>query len=323
MLLLEGFADSGPAVVLDVLRAANALVKRAGGRPPFRVALLSQRRGSAVSGSGTRVSTHGRWQDAHRFDVVVVPGRWLEGAEALPQWLRRPDVARAAAVVRSLHRRGVSLAASCGGSFILAEAGVLDGRSATTTWWTAEVFRRRYPRVRLDVERALVVDGTVLTAGAVFAAADLALALVTRAGGPALAQQCARVLLLDGHVAQTPYALLRQATQPGLPHQAEAWVRRHVAEAPSVRALAKAMAMSERTLARHLRAALGLSPLEFIRRVRLEVATHLLESTTLAVDEVAARVGYEESATLRKLFRSVLGRSPREVRQGSKVLFAS
>ncbi|MFT3708855.1 MAG: helix-turn-helix domain-containing protein [Archangium sp.] len=318
ILLLDGFTDSGPAITLDVLRAANALVRR----KLFRVALLSERGGSARAASGSRVTTQGRWRDASRFETVLVPGRWAESAEDLPRWLARPETRRAANLVRSLHRKRQSLGASCGGTFLLAEAGVLDGRTATTTWWAAEVFRERFPRVQLDVDRALVIDGHVATAGAVFAAADLALSMVTRVGGPELAQQVARVLLLDGHVAQTPYVMLRQSTQRGLAQNAEAWVRQHVAEAPSVVELAKAMKLSERSLARHLHASVGLSPVAFMQRVRLEVATHLLETTSLAVEEVSERVGYAESATLRKLFRSVLHTSPKEVRTRARVLHA-
>lgn len=316
IVLLDGFTDSGPAITLDVLRAANALARR----KLFRVALLSERGHSARAASGSRVTTRGRWRDAFRYDTVVIPGRWAESPQALPRWLLEPPTKRAVALVSALHRKKRQLAASCGGTFVLAEAGVLDGRTATTTWWAAEVFRERFPRVQLDVDRALVVDGKVLTAGAVFAAADLALSLVTRVGGPVLAQQVARVLLLDGHVAQTPYVLLRQATQPGLAHQAEAWVRKHVADAPSVAELARAMKLSERTLARQLRAAVGLSPVAFMQRVRLEVATQLLETTSVAVEEISVRVGYAESATLRKLFRSVLRTSPREVRARARVL---
>ena len=198
----------------------------------------------------------------------------------------------------------------------MAAAGLLDGRKATTTWWLADVLRARYPCVDVTEHQTLIVDGTLLCAGTVFAMADLALAVVARVAGPILAHQCMKVLLLDEHPSQAPYMALRQTTtdEPGL-REAEAYARRHLARGVSVSQLARAAGMSTRTFARRVEAALGTTPLGFIQRLRLETATHLLETSPLSLSEIATRVGYRDAGTLRRLLRDKLDVAPRQLRR--------
>jgi transcriptional regulator GlxA family with amidase domain len=126
------------------------------------------------------------------------------------------------------------------------------------------------------------------------------------------------VLLLDRHASQAPYMVLRDLVrEEPLVQAAERWVRRHLTDAVSVERLARAVGASPRTLARRLEARLGTTPLGFIHRIRLEAATHLLESSSQSLDEVAASVGYRDAGTLRRLIRRKLGTTPRELRQST------
>ncbi|HEX8395045.1 MAG TPA: DJ-1/PfpI family protein, partial [Longimicrobium sp.] len=192
VMVLAGAMPSSVAITLDVIATANRL-RAVEDRPP----LFAPR----VSGSGRRMAaglvdeTPGAEGGA---DLVVVPGLGATTEAELRERMDRPDAATAVRVLRKAAERGAEVAASCSSVFLLAHAGLLDGRRATTTWWLAPVFARMFPRVRLDVDAMVVADGPVTTAGAAMAQLDLMLALVTRHGGPALAGRCARYLLLDG-----------------------------------------------------------------------------------------------------------------------------
>jgi transcriptional regulator GlxA family with amidase domain len=229
--------------------------------------------------------------------------------------LDRPDAAAVGAELLAAADRGAIAGASCTGTFMLAATGLLDHRTVTTTWWLAGVFRRTFPLVRLEVARALTVDGTVLCAGSVLAIADLAFAVISRTAGPSLARSSSQVLLLDTHPSQAPYmALEHLRIDDPLVRDAERWVDRNLSEPFSIPDLARGVGTSTRTLARRLDAALGVGPSGFVEGIRLRLARHLLETTTLPLEQVAARVGYSDTGTLRRMLRRRLGRTPRDLR---------
>ena len=196
------------------------------------------------------------------------------------------------------------LAASCASTFLLAETGLLDGRRATTTWWFAPLFRQRYPAVELLTEQMVVADWPIATAGAAMAQMDLMLAIVDRFAGPGLAKACANYLLLGGRRSQAPFmAITFLASQDPKIARAEKWVRDNIARDFAIEELAKSVALAPRTFARRVSATCGISPIQFVQRIRLETARFLLETTRLPVDEIARRVGYAEPSTLRRLIR--------------------
>ncbi|MCU0700479.1 MAG: helix-turn-helix domain-containing protein [Myxococcaceae bacterium] len=304
VLVLDRVTDSGVSVALDVLRAANALVTRAGQKPPFVVEAHAWRGRSVTTAAGLRLRVHADFEQAERCDVLLVPGCWLEQPADVTRFLDRADVEACGALLARAHRRGAVVGSSCSGAFVVAHAGLLDGRHATTTWWLGPEFRRRFPAVTLDETRSLVREGRLLSAGTVFAMADLSLALVAQAAGPTVARQVMRVLLLDAHASQGPYMALTQlaADDPRV-RAVEAWVRRHLSEPFSIAQVARAVGLSPRTLARRLDESLGLSPIAFVQRLRVEQATQLLETTRLPFEQVALRVGYGDAGTLRRLLR--------------------
>jgi transcriptional regulator GlxA family with amidase domain len=315
LLVLDGVTDSGVSVALDVLRAANALRRREGRRDAFDVKVLSKGGRAVTTAAGLRLGVHGAWTRARRCDVLLVPGCWVETPGEVAALLARKDVEACTALLQAGAKRGAVVGASCTGAFVLAAAGLLDGRRATTTWWLGSELRKRFPRVEVDDAQSLVSEGQVLSAGTVFAMADLALALVARWAGPTIARRVTKVLLLDTHTSQGPYMVLTQVAndEPAV-RAAEAWVRRNLSRPGSVGQLARAVGLSPRTLARRLDASLGLSPIGFIRRIRLETAAQLFETSRLSLDEVARRVGYEDAGTLRRLMRRELGRTPKQLR---------
>lgn len=297
VLELPGCMASSAAITHDVLATANRIggAKRA---PPFAVTTL------ACGPRGARGGLGGA-------DLVIVPGLGAAAAEDLDATLAGPACRRAAALLAEARAAGSALAAACASTFLLAEAGLLDGRRATTTWWLAPAFRRRYPKVELVPERIVVADWPVATAGAAMAQMDLMLAVVGRFAGASLARACARYLLLDERRSQAPFmAIGWLAGQDPKLAQAEAWVRANIGRDFAIDELAAALALGPRTLARRLAATCGLSPIQFVQRLRIERARHLLETTRLPVDEIARRVGYAEPSTLRRLIRRDTARAP-------------
>ncbi|HEX4340626.1 MAG TPA: helix-turn-helix domain-containing protein [Polyangiaceae bacterium] len=318
ILIADGFTDSGLSVGLDVFRCANAIAQRSGRLAPFKVTVVSANGGRVRAASGMVVEPTRSLRSAARADVVLAPGFWVEDTAQLDAALERDDMRRLIGALGAAHARGAIVGSSCAGAFLLAEAGVLDGLAATTTWWLAPHLKRRRPKIRVDAARALVVEGRVVSAGAVFAQADLALHLVTRFAGPSLSRRCARLLLLDEHPSQAPYmAIGYLSTTDASVERAEAWIREHLAEDFDVALVARRAGTSPRTLARRLAGAVGLSPIGFVQRLRVEAAVQLLRTTRLSFEEIGRRVGYSDANALRRLIRRETSSTPRELRRVS------
>lgn len=180
---------------------------------------------------------------------------------------------------------------------------MLDGLTATTSWWLGPVFRARYPEVRLDADRALVSCDGVTTAGAALAHIDLALSIVM-SRSPAVGDLVCRHLLLDTRPSQAMYAMpALMAGHHPLVAAFERWVRSHLGGPVTIADGARALAVSERTLQRSVARTLGMSPGDLVQELRIEEATRLLRTTALSVEAVATRVGYRNAATLRQLIR--------------------
>ncbi|MFO0624761.1 MAG: helix-turn-helix domain-containing protein [Polyangiales bacterium] len=318
-LVMDGVSDGSLGVGLDVVDAA-ARVADAGrvAHPPTRGALtqrvLSVDGEPVRSGAGRPIAVDGALRRARLRpgDVLVVPGLSATTERGLDRLLARRDVTEAAALLGSRGAAGVCVAASCSATFVLAASGRLDGREATTTWWLAGAFARRFPAVGLRAERMVVESGGALTAGSAFAHADLMLALLARVAGPTLAQTVARYLVLDARPAQSRYMVLEHLrTDDASVRAVERFVGENLHRQLTLDELARAGATSTRTLARRVRAALGMTPLALAQKIRMQHAVHLLDTTRASVDEVAARVGYADAAAFRRVFRKVVGESPR------------
>jgi len=301
--LPDGMASSF-AIALDALRAANVLSTRAGRRAPFEI-------GSVKVARTPRC-------EFEAGDVVIVPGMGGFSEADVAARLSTPMVRRAVRLVGEARSAGATVAGSCAGTFILAEAGLLAGRRATTTWWLAPTFRKRYPDVELCAEQVVVADWPIATAGAAMAQMDLMLAVIAKFAGTRTAEDCARYLLFDRRESQVPYmAMAFLAGQDERIARAESWLRRNIAREITMDDLAAAAGMTPRTFARRLHVVCGMSPVRFAQRIRSEVATVLLETTSLSIDEIAQRVGYAEPSTLRRLLRRETSHPPSRLRRSA------
>ncbi|GGV43593.1 GlxA family transcriptional regulator [Streptomyces spectabilis] len=246
-------------------------------------------------------------------DTVVVPASHELGP-VYEEGRLTDELAAALAHVRP----GTRMVSICTGGYVLAAAGLLDGRPATTHWAHAEHFQRLHPRIEVDADVLFIDDGDVLTSAGVAAGLDLCLHVVRRDHGAAVANEVARSTVVPPHRdgGQAQY-VQRPVPEPQLATTttARAWALGRLHEPLQLRDLAEQEAMSVRTFTRRFREEVGVSPGQWLTRQRVERARHLLESTSLSVDRVARESGFGTAQSMRQHLQSVLGVTPTAYRR--------
>ena len=313
ILVLEGLFDTGLTVLLDAFSLANKFsAGQMGGTPHFDVSIVGMRK-RVRTAQGLIVPVQAVTAGLTP-DWVVVPALSTGTPEQLVPALGRADVRSARAQLLKWHAEGARIAASCIGTFLLAETGLLDHQEATTTWWLGPLFRQRYPNVLLDESRMLVPSDVGVTAGAAMGHLDLALWLIRRAS-PELAAVVSRYLLADIRSLQAPYIIPNHLAQADpLILGFEKWARDHLKSGFSLQDAAGALATSARSLQRRCQEVLGKSPLAYFQDLRVERAQSLLHGSGMDIEAIAAEVGYVDGATLRTLLRQRLGKGVRDLR---------
>ena len=317
VLALEGVMLSSVASAIDTLRVAQTLATIRAPNTSLRLdTVVFGARGQRAIRTSSGMELHGLVDPPADLDVLLVPGLLHASPRDLFQrsLAMQPEIA----LLRELQLRGVQLAATCSGTVLLAESGLLDGHRATCSWWLAAAFRTQYPAVRLEPDAMVVEDRGVLTAGGASSIQPLLLRLIARAGGEELAQQTARMLLIDPErQSQAPYVsdALMQKPRSSLSEKAEKFLMHQLHEDISVAQLAEVCGTSERSLLRHFRSRLGVTPQAHIQHLRVERAKALLESTHLSFEEIVERCGYSDSASFRKLFKRATAITPGDYRE--------
>lgn len=318
ILVVPGAYAASVALTQNMLQAAVALAPHCN-LPPPRWRVVSPDGGAVTLTGGMSIATvRMPVRASPDTSTWVVPGLGVDSPSDVAARLSSPTAHKAALRLGRHVAGGGAVAASCSAVFLLQAADLLRGRRATTSWWLASELRRLQPDCKVDADRMVVSDGLVTTAGAAFAQTDLMLHLIRVRFSAALADAVGKVLLIDGRQAQSRFMVpsmlaggneligrLTQFIESALPHP------------PSVSGLADAFAMSHRTLARHVRAATGQSPLSLIQAVRLSRARMLIENSRMSVDQVAQEVGYVDATALRRLMRQAAGANPSAFRSGA------
>jgi transcriptional regulator GlxA family with amidase domain len=314
----DGILASGVAGSIDVFTAANAVWAdksgiRLGTSPLFGWRIESLDGKPVHTASGQIVNVDGPISARTTADAVIVTAPFVVDIE---RFFDRPDALQPMfSALRRQHERGALLASYCTGSFILAEAGLLDGGVATTHWAKAKVFARRYPEVDLRVSEILTEQNRILCSGAVTTSLNLALRLVEQFAGTDVAVATGKMMLIDtNRVSQSSYATMPDQPQhsDALVARAQRWMEKSLSHGFSLTELARYLAVSERTLNRRFKEAVGEAPLHYLQSLRVDVAKRLLETRGLKVDAVSERVGYGDLSTFRRLFKRETGLSPRE-----------
>jgi transcriptional regulator GlxA family with amidase domain len=304
VLVLDGFQPLDVIGPVDVFASASAEVPRA-----YRVELVGPTDGDSVtSHSGVRLGVSPLPEPPPRHDTLLIPGG--EGARAadadVVDWVVRAS------------RNATRTVSVCTGAYLLAAAGLLDHRRATTHWDWCEELAEGYPDVHVEPDPVFVRDGQVWTSAGVTAGIDLALALVEDDLGPGVALAVARELVVflkrPGGQAQFSSALSAQPAARPVLREVQAWIAGHLTEDLSVAALAERTVMSERSFARTFRHEVGQTPGAYVEALRVEQARALLEDGAPSLEAVAQSSGFASAEVLRRAFRRRIGISPADYR---------
>ena len=314
ILLLNGCYSSTALAPIEVFHSAGRLWNELTGNatePRFRVTVASLD-GMPVESPYSLGLVPGTSVEAvDHSDLVVVPASGLdldaqfERHHALFDWLHR------------WRDRGTYIASICSGAAYLAEAGLLDGHEATTHWGAADAFAKRYPRVRWRPNVFVTEDRRLLCSGGVYAAIDLSLYLVDKFCGHEVAVKTAKALLVDmPRTHQSGYALLPQsrAHDDARIREAETYMKRNFARDLPIELLAAQLNMSPRNFIRRFKAATGQVPGKYLQILRISIAREMLEDGARSVQAISSRVGYEDVAFFRALFKRLTGMTPAEYR---------
>lgn len=308
--LFPGFQVLDVAGPLAVFEAASHFAGRAGG---YTASLVSCDGGPVTSSAGVAMQSR-PLSAARRPDTLLVPG----GAGT-----REGDVdRRLAEYLRACAERSRRVTSVCTGAFLLARAGLLDGRQATTHWRYAGRLARRHPEVKVSADRIWVNDGKFWTSAGVCAGIDLALALVTEDFGRTVARRSARevVVYYQRPGGQSQFSTVEELCDAsGRFAPLLAWIRANVARPLRVEDLAARMAMSPRNFARRFREEVGLTPARVVSQIRLEVARTLVETTRQPIARVARNTGFGDSETMRRAFVRRFGQPPRALRTATSL----
>ncbi|HEY8005098.1 MAG TPA: GlxA family transcriptional regulator [Phenylobacterium sp.] len=281
------------------------------GSEPYSLDLLAAGGGEVASSSGVRMLARPLGDDP--YDTLLVSGgngtRRLAELSETVDWLRRraPGVRRVASV--------------CSGSYLLAEAGLLDGRRATTHWERSDDFARRYPKIRLEADRIFVREGEIWTSAGITAGIDLALALIEEDLGAGVAKRTAQQLVVHqrrpGGQSQFS-ALLDMGGVHGRFAGLMDWIRERLEEPLSVERLADRAAMSPRHFARAFTAETGVTPAKAVERLRLEAARARVEAGHEPIDRVAEAAGFRDPERMRRAFLRAFGQPPQALRRAAR-----
>ncbi len=308
----DGALASAITGIIDLFRLAGVTWARIHDETPealFQTRLLTQHGDPCRCINGMTLLADGSWNSPTLppADIVIVPTIGAPIAEVL---------AKNADLVAWLAGQNQSprlLASNCTGAFLLAEAGLLDGREATTHWGFSNQFRQRYPQVHCRPEKLVTVDGDIACAGGGMAWWDLGVYLVERYAGPEASRQLAKAFVIDaGRTSQAPYSALQakryHADTTVLALQD--WMDRHFTETLALSELARQAGLSERSLLRRFKAATGDTPNTYLQLLRVEHARHHLETSRRPIDEIINTVGYEDVSSFSRLFRKHTGLAP-------------
>lgn len=316
ILALPGSMKSAVAGFCDMFWLANEVIAQqpdGEGISAFEAVIITAEGTPVPDAQGRLIDADGSFTTGGNFDLVIVSGMKLDEQ-------KRPvspaAVHEAGEWLRGQHSQGAMLAGACAGGLVLAEAGVLNGRTCTTTWWLYHTFRQRYPLSKPVWGKALVQDARIITSGGPLSWVDLALHIIRLHAGQKLARLTADMAVADSQpLSQQVYAPagFLNSVHPMI-MKAEHIVR-YENPAITVEQLARALNMTTRTLHRKMAEEMNESPKNFLTRMRIEKAMRLLEQPGNVIGQIAEACGYADDTAFRRAFAGVTGMSPGQYRR--------
>lgn len=265
---------------------------------------------------GMPLPLQSRLSEVTRTDVLIIPSLYLLN----PEWPTDPYPELTEWIIH-MHRQGSLICSACTGAMLLAETGLLDGYEATQHWAFEALFRRHFPKVRLNIGKVLLTTGAserIVMSGASAAWHDLVLHLIRRYASPQAARTIAKFFLLNSHLdGQAPYIMFQENRRhgDGLILTAQQWLLQHSDRPRPLERAQQASGLAPRTFNRRFHQATGLSPIHYLQQLRIARAKAELEGTDDPVDEISWRVGYEDPAFFRRLFKRITGMTPGRYRR--------
>jgi transcriptional regulator GlxA family with amidase domain len=295
---------AGPISVFEIA------ARSAGKLPSIKVIAVTP--GVVRSSSGAEMFARGI-RPAGAITTLIVAGGWGVRTAARCQ--------KTLNFVRAMEKRGVRVGSVCSGAYILAEAGILNGRRATTHWQRTQHFLKTYPKVKLEPDRIFVRDGNIWSSAGITAGIDLALAMAAEDFGDDVAQQTARQLVLHERRAggQSQFSSLLELKAPaGRFGQLLSWAREHLDAPLTVEDMAEQAGMSSRHFARAFIAETGTTPSKAVERLRIEVARQRVQSSSEAIERVAQSTGFRDPERMRRAFIRAFGQPPQSLRRAAR-----
>lgn len=321
VLMADHCSSTSVAATLEFFATANVLHHYATQKsardepdhaPLFTLETASIDGHSVACTGGLKLTPDKALDEVHDPQLVIVPGFMFNILGVLP------SLGRMVEWLQLQHQQGSYIASMCTGAFVTAQAGLLDGRCATTHWLFSEQFARRFPKVKLQPERTVTDDGQVLCSGGSTSGSDLLLHLIRKFSSPQLAAECAKKLLVDVAVrSQTPYAsttFKKNHTDAEI-LKIQVWLEQRLAQSIVMEQLAEEFCLSMRNFIRRFKAATEQTPIEYLQNLRIERAKFLLESSQQAFDQITLQVGYDDGNSFRRLFKQRVGLTPSAYRK--------
>ena len=309
-----GFALPSHFQIMGLAPAsAFELANAFAGEPLYALRLLSEQGGALPNSFGTTIDT--RVLGRQRLDTLIVAGS-LRPVPSSPEFLRQ--VRKAAASARRV-------ASVCTGAFILAEAGLLDGKRATTHWKYARELQQQYTNLHVEEDRIFIIDGSTWTSAGMTAGVDLALGMIEKDFGAEFARSVAQRLVVYHRRAggQSQHsALLEMDPKSDRIQGALAYARRNLRAPLTVEELADAAHLSPRQFSRAFRAETGQSPAKAVENLRIEAARVMVEQSRHTMDEVAIETGFADTERMRRAFLRAFGQPPQAIRRNARVAAA-
>lgn len=303
--------------VIDILHIANNLwqIYHPDAGPIFECSIVSPLKRSWQLYSGLTFQFNKGLDTKDIFDIVVIPGFIYKDIDDL---LGRLDQFQESVNwIRRQYETGATIGASCSGTILLAETGLLNGKNATSSWWLDSLFRTRYPEINLEIGRMIVESGRLLTGGAVTSYFNLVLRLVEKFSNKILASLCSKMILIEtNRYSQAPYMTLQTQLVDfdDVVSKAQAWIQNHIHRKIDLKELSDHLAISNRTLIRRFKRSTGETPIKYLQKIRIETAKYLLETTDLNIESIMDRVGYADVSSFSLLFKRLTNSTPREYR---------
>ncbi|WP_293752449.1 helix-turn-helix domain-containing protein [uncultured Paraglaciecola sp.] len=326
ILMADKCSSTSVAATMEFFETANVLhhyAEKKSARSKLNSSALFNVETASIDGQtvlctgGLQLTPDKSLAEVHETQLIIVPGFMFNILGVLPtlsdmiQWLQFQ------------HQQGCYIANMCTGAFVTAQAGLLDGRCATTHWVFSDQFAQRYPQVKLQTERTVTDDGLVMCSGGSTSSSDLLLHLIRKFASPQLAAECAKKLLVDISArSQTPYSsttFKKNHTDPDI-LKIQIWLEKHMVENINMEKVVDEFGLSMRNFIRRFKDATDQTPIQYLQNLRIEKAKHLLESSKMAFDQITLHAGYEDGNSFRRLFKEKVGVTPSAYRKRFEIV---